>query len=347
MAYGALEDDGDEGGRKERPMKMNVARRFVGAKKTFQAKHRIAYSNLIAPRLNPLGLEDRFFLGYEYRLYNTRGKLKDGSHIGLAFSPFASPAMTRLGGTLTIMPLAILRLQASAGWLQHFGTLQFLQSYDSPGADFSTSSLRANEKDRYAAGGVQAQLSALLQLKAGPIAIRSDTSFYYTNFFNLTKGDDVWYDIRLDLLSANKGWTAVNDSDILYLSKFGLTAGVRATASRAFYPDFVYDTTDVDDQASPRYPLATEVERGEDPNQHTFRVGPMLAYTFFDRPERSFNKPSIILITQWWVKHRFRTGEDTVGGSVGDSKKGMPLIVLGFAFQGELWSSPAAQGRKK
>ena len=66
-----------------------------------------------------------------------------------------------------------------------------------------------------------------------------------------------------------------------------------------------------------------------DPNPMTHRVGPFLAYRFYSEPRGStmFNEPTIILIVNWWLSHRYRTGEDV--------SQAVPYIVLGFLFNGE------------
>src|SRR5262249_26209564 len=33
-------------------------------------KHSVQYSSLLAPRINPLGFEERLWIGYQYRLYD-------------------------------------------------------------------------------------------------------------------------------------------------------------------------------------------------------------------------------------------------------------------------------------
>lgn len=311
----------------------------------FQPKHKIAYSNVLLLRANPLGAEDRFHIGYEYRLYNRDKLIFNTSHIGIGFSPFLSPALARVAGTITIQPLAILRLQAHAGWLQHFGSLWFMQSYDSPGADWSTFQQREDESQKYAGGGPQVQLSALLQArfkagKAGFIAVRNDLNAYWTNIRGMPAGDELWYDIRNDVLVANRNWYMTYDGDLLFLTHFGLTAGVRASVVHAWYPDRVYDAGDTDDVPTPDNPRPVPVEVGDDPNNPSLRFGPVFAYTFYDNPQRRFNKPTLLLMSQWWLMHRFRTGGPGVEPSTfGDSRRGMPQLVLGFSFQGDVWAS--------
>jgi hypothetical protein len=73
----------------------------------------------------------------------------------------------------------------------------------------------------------------------------------------------------------------------------------------------------------------------EDPNGPIMRLGPVLAYRFFDEPGEAFNQPTILAIVNWHLKHRWRTGLDT--------HQALPYIALAFSFSGELWSS----GRKE
>lgn len=308
-------------------------------------KHSIFYSNLLVARLNPLGLANRLSLEYRYRLYDTRSVLKDGSYIAVGFEPFVTPAVARISGVVFVKPLAILRLRASYGLFAQYGTFQFTQSYDTPTAEHFTAEYYATDDERYATIGSQGQFGALLQAKIGPIAIRNDTNFFRTDIDlkdnnGLFGKDDLFYYIQDDIMLAAHGWHVTNDSDVLYLSDFGLTAGIRTSVTKAFYPDDIF----------------LPGESTNDPNGPTVRVGPLIAYTFYDKPEekKRFNKPSILLISQWWVKHRYRTGaaadfgqsisdrpdgKKEPVGNLGDSLPAMPWFVLGFAFQGELFAS--------
>lgn len=300
-------------------------------------KHSIVYNDLLPLRLNPLGLENRITFEYRYRLYDTASKLKDGAHIGFGVEPVLNPALTRVSAMLTVQPLAILRLRAAYGLLAHFGTFDFMQSYNTPTADYYTAEYESTTDTRYASVGTQLQLAALLQAKVGPIAIRNDLQTFRTDVPLRDRDGDgrpdtVFYFIRDDMMIQGTGWHLINDSDILYISTFGLTAGVRSTVVKAFYDDASFRPG----------------ESTEDPNGPAWRLGPLLAYSFYDRPveRRRFNKPTILLISQWHIKHRYRaagspafSSDGTVErGSLGDSIRGMPTIVLGFSFQGELWS---------
>lgn len=302
-------------------------------------RHSLVYSNLLAARINPLGLEQRLWIGYRFRLYNKEGALWAPANISLYFAPLVSPALVVARAMVEIMPLAILRLRAGYGFVQFFGNFQFLQSYESPYDDFSDGQLRAEAEagNNYPGRGGLGTLEALLQAKVWRIAIRNDLKFQRYDF-ELRDGDDLGYNIRIDALVANNGWSLTNDSDILYLHPLRgggqITAGARGTLVHAFYPERVY-------------------EAGEDssvnPNGPMYRLGPILAWTIYDRPGTRFNKPSIFVISQWHLAHRWRTGlvevdRPGMGPATRGSSQAIPTFSIGFAFNGELWGS---NGKKK
>jgi hypothetical protein len=57
------------------------------------------------------------------------------------------------------------------------------------------------------------------------------------------------------------------------------------------------------------------------------RVGPAVRWAFFDRTTGA-EFASIFLIAQWYLRHRYRTGE-AVSGAI-------PLLGLGFMLTGGL-----------
>jgi hypothetical protein len=188
-----------------------------------------------------------------------------------------------------------------------------MQSYDSPHDEHAPSDLdRGRDNDEnYATQGHQIELDLLLQVKFGKIAVRNDSQAYW-NKMRLRGNDDVFYDIRIDAMVPNGGWALVNDTDVLYVGDKGLRAGLRGTVTKAFFPERVFEEGDDTD----------------DPNGPMFRVGPMLAYQFFDRPGAKFNKPTVFLIPQWNLVHRYRTGRDI--------HMAIPTLVVGLGFGGDL-----------
>ncbi|MFO7564349.1 MAG: hypothetical protein R6X02_17005 [Enhygromyxa sp.] len=284
-------------------------------------KHSIQYTNLLAPRINPLGLENRLWIGYQYRLYNKQKTILDGSNIGIFFRPILSPAIALIGATLQVQPAAVLRLRATYSYLSYFGTFQFLQSFQSPHDDFSETRLRtlADEGRNYVTSGHQVELEALIRARYKGLVLRSTTVADY-NIMNLRGDDDVYYDIRVDAMVPNNGWVLFNDTDLFWLHDIkkdkrpSVIAGMRASVVAPFYPKSVYEPGDVP----------------ENPNGPQFRIGPEVGYIFYDRADRPrFNKPTLLLIPQWNVIHRWRAGRDV--------SPVYPTIVAAFVFQGQLW----------
>lgn len=302
----------------EAEVELEAPERLVDDQKNFPGnlppRHRLYYLNLVAARYNPLGLEERLWMGYQRRLYSKSDPLWNQSNIAFFGNLLLSPAIARFGATFQYQPLSILRFRATYGYQSWFGTFQYMRSYDSPYVDHSETKLGRDADNglNYATSGHQVELGGLFQIKVGPIAIRSNTNVYY-NAYNLNGQNDVFYDVRIDALVPNNGWNLLNDSDVLYLPDNGLLLGVRATTTKSFFPDRVYEPG----------------EETVDPNGPMFRVGPAIGYQFFDRPGAAFNKPLILLLSQWHVKHRFRTGLDR--------NQAIPTLALAFKFEGDLW----------
>jgi hypothetical protein len=277
-------------------------------------KHRIEYGNLLVLRYNPLGAEDRFDLGYRRRLYaHDEAALRD-NHAGLAFTPTISPAVIRVGGTAEARLLSVLVLGMGYYFVAWLGTFDQVQSFPSATAAHSDTALDAGGEDgnAYVTTGSQLQLRAQPIVKLGPVVVRNDLNLFYTDAA-LHDGDRAFYDIRSDLLVPNRGWSLTNDSDVLFLSDFGLVAGIRSSVAHALFEE--------------RHFLPGEPH--DTPATPTWRLGPLLAYVFSDDLGRRFNKPTVLLIASWWLKHRYRTGRDV--------SQGVPNLVLGFKFEGELW----------
>lgn len=285
-------------------------------------KHSITYSSLLAPRVNPLGLEERFWIGYQYRLYKKSGDVFKGSNIGIFLRPILSPAIGLVGPTLQIQPLAVLRLRATWSFVGWFGTFDYMQSYQSPWDDFSDTRLdeQTRKGENYATTGQQTELELLFQVRFKQIVLRNTLTADY-NRMKLRGDDDLYYDIRIDALVPNNGWVIFNDTDLMWAQDFKgprkstLLAGARATVIKAFYPDSVYEPGDP----------------SGDPNGPIFKIGPNIGYIFYDRPKERprFNRPTLLLIPQWNVIHRWRSGRDV--------NIGYPTISLAFVFTGQLW----------
>lgn len=310
-------------------------------------KHRISYNNIVVARLNPLGLINRLLIEYRYRIYDEPSLLKNGSYIGVGVETQLSPGLATVRPQIQIQPLAVLKLRAGYGLFTHFGTFDLASSYESPLDEHYIAEIAAqgDQGENYANIGGQGVFGALLQAKVSQVAIRNDLNFFVSNM-QLEDGDNVWYSQLDDMMLEGDGWHLTNDSDLLWLSNFGLTVGVRNTVTKAFYNDSSFRPGEL-----------AIVERDGDPNGPTNRVGPLIAYTFFDDPREHprFNRPSILVISQWWTNHRYRTGalldepynresitlnedgEPEAVGSIGDGLPAMPYLVIGFAFEGDFF----------
>ena len=286
---------------------------------------RLVLNNLVAFRYNPLGFEDQLRAGLQRRLYQSSNPLLRDNFFFGGVAPRANPAFIKLGPSVEIQPLSIFNLRLGAEFIGYYSTFGFLQSFASPTDEYSDSKLlegrRQTPARNYSTYGVHAMIEPTLQFKLGPVVLRSKLALEYWRM-QVRDGDRVFYDVTLDTLIPKAGWVMQNDLDLLYLHELTsltgslkgarLTAGVRYTAVKPFYK-------------------STDYAPGDDPslasNDH-HRVGPLVAFTFFDRGYTSFNRPTAILIANWYVKHRYRTGQDVSGA--------IPYLIVGFSFQSDL-----------
>jgi hypothetical protein len=284
----------------------------------YRVRHSLVYRNLFAARYNPLGLVNEFILGYRVQLIDRPGALYKDSFAAVHLHTFLNPAFGRVGPMVEIQPLAILNFQATYNYVGYFSTFDQLMSFPTPTENYSDSELsrRGDLGENYITTGHLVTLSMLLQAKVGRIAVRDNLKAYWADL-NLADGDTVFYDQTLDILEPNRGWVINNDADVLYLFDFGLKLGARYTVTHAIYRQ---------EHFLPGQPLIKGV------NSPMHRIGPAALYTFYDKPERRFNKPTLILMLQWWARHRWRTGEDV--------HPGVPYLVLGFLFEGRLLPDP-------
>lgn len=276
------------------------------------AKQRINYDSTTGIRLNPLGLETLYTLGYRYRLHASTARALRENDIGVVLNPTINPAVARMGGFLELRPLTMLNLQAGVYHTEYFGAFKALQTFERASEDFSDTKLAENSDAglNHPRSGLEVTLRALALAKVGPIVLRGDLMFAYSQ---ISEGE-LYYNPRMDVLAPTHGWFLHSDIDLLYLTDFGLAAGARASTTAAFYDDEI-----LGDPA------------GEE-NTPMLRLGPMVAYTFYDKPERRFNKPTLIGIAGWWLLHRYRTGLDV--------NQAIPCATIAFRFEGDLLSPP-------
>jgi hypothetical protein len=295
----------------------------LAERKLDRPQHSVFLRNTFVGRLNPVGLVDLMQLSYRHRLYKEEEAALADNFVGLGVVPSLSPAFARVGPILEFQPASVLQLWASYEVLYYFGAFNFLQSFPSPLADFSDTEIRrrgdlpdGDPLKHYAASGTQLNLGGTAQIKVGPIAVRNLFRAMRPDY-DARSGDRVVYDILFDTLVPDGGWFVNNDVDALYVTSFGLSAGARWTANYSFFRARDY---------------APGEDASQNPNTPMHRVGPVVAYSFWKDRGGAFDNPTLLLIANWWLEHRWRTGAD-VG-------QGVPYLAFGFQFSGELLKPP-------
>ncbi len=277
---------------------------------------RLVANSLIAARVNPLGLEVQSRVGYQTQLYQNEGLLFRDNFLFVGGFPRISPAGVKVGPMVEFQPLTIFNLRLSAEYVGFFSTHGFLQSYGSANAESSDTTRELGEVagQNYAASGARFAIEPFVQLKVGPVAVRNRFALEYWRM-GLREGDRVWYEGTLDTLLPRKGFVYTNDLDVLYLGLQPLVVGVRHSLVKPLYTSSHFPEGE-----------ALTVENGH------HRLGLLAAYVFYDEGYTAFNKPAVLLNVAWYLRHRYRTGEDV--------SQAVPYMVLGFAFQSDLLGGP-------
>ena len=282
--------------------------------------HRIVYRNTIGGRLNPLGLLYEGRLMYRLRLYETESLALRDNFIGGGLALSMSPAFANVGAYVEFQPLSVLGFWASYVYSRYFRTFGLMQSYPSAASsDFSdpensrrAALPRTDPASNYVTDGSQLIIGADFQVKfLEVILLRSKTRLIRADY-KLRDGDNVYYEQFYDVLAPNRGWVLTDDVDLLWQRRdLKMFAGLRYTATTAFYDGRQY--------------LA-----GEEQTNRNFmhRVGPFAGYTFKVEDGARFNNPTVFILAQWWLVHRYRTGQV--------STQALPLISVGFQFTGDL-----------
>jgi hypothetical protein len=267
---------------------------------------RLLLQNVLAIRYNPIGLEDQLKVLLQQRLYEHPSALLRDNWISIGLSPKMNPAYIRLGAMAEVQPASIFNLRITGERVWYLRSFNYLQSFESPRANFSDSQLRsrAAESLSYATTAWHATLEPTFQVKVKAIAIRNRTTLELWKA-DLSQGDLTFYEGTLDTLIPNGGWVISNDLDVLYTGPRRVF-GVRYSAVVPFY------------------------DHADDNSHH--RLGPLFAYTFFDHRFARFDRPTVFAVAQWYVKHRFRTGADVSGL--------IPYLAVGFSFQADLFQPP-------
>lgn len=301
---------------------------------------RLALSDLTVLRVNPLGFETRARFGVEKRLYVSESKAFENNFVFAGLLPKLNPASAHLGLGVEIQPASFFNLRGAAEVGQFFGTFDMLQSFTTPTANWSDQTRKdlgdagIDALEPYSAGALRLTVMPTLQLKVGPVVVRNTLTLDYWDLA-LRDGDTVAYEATVDVPLPDEGWVLSNDLDLLYMTDFGLVAGLRYTLVRPMYREEHFADPNRDAAGN-----AADFEAHKNDNAHQ-RLGLFAAYTLYDRPNETFNKPTIILIAAWYLDHRYRTGApDTLGPGERDEdyvSQAMPYVILGFAFDATLW----------
>lgn len=281
-------------------------------------KDQVVYRSTNIFRYNPLGLITDNQIAWRHRLYKDDSVVLRDNFFGLGLTPQVSAGYARIGALFELQPLSVLRLWGNAEVVGYFGTFGLFQSFEHATSDYSDSEISrrgalpdGNALKNGPTYGTQLTAGADLQFKVGPIAAR--------NLFRLVRGDyamrdgdTVYYDQFYDVLAANGGAFVSNDTDILFITDFGLIAGLRFNTTMPFYGPEQF---------------ADGIVR-EHTNGPTLRGGPLVTYTFFDDDRVIWNKPTVLVSTQWYALHRWRTGADV--------SQLVPYVVVGLQFSGDL-----------
>jgi len=277
-----------------------------------QGPNTIHYTNLTALRYNPLGLQNQFEVNFRRQLFDPGDSpILENNYIALVIAPIFSPATARLGVALDVRPLNILKLEVRYEALFYFGNFNLLPAFAHANEDFSDSAIkdRGEAGLNYATQGSQVTLDAEVRAPLGPFVVRSRFKASYVDVA-LRGEDTVWYEQYFDILLPKSGWFFMNDADLL-LPLGNLTVGIRHHFSTTSYPDEAF----------------LEGESRTTSSVPNHRLGPIVAYRFSDNPGATWNQPTVILLVNWYLKHRWRTGADV--------SQAIPYVVLGFAFNGD------------
>jgi hypothetical protein len=283
--------------------------------------NRLFFRSLTAARVNPLGLLEIFTLSYRSRIKKSDSLILKDNFVGMGINGELSPAFGRIGPMIEIQPLTILRIWAAYQVVGYFGTFNLFQSFQSANDEYSDTVIdelgsMEGDADAYTTTGTQFTAGANFQIKFGPIALRSLFRLVRPDY-TLREGDTVFYDQFYDILAPDEGWYLTNDADLLYVTDFGFVGGVRHTLTKAFY--------DENQHFRPG-----EGDLGLNPMMH--RLGPLLGYTFSKKAAGArFNNPTLLVLVNWWLQHRYRTGEDV--------SQAFPYTAVAFLFTGDLWVS--------
>jgi hypothetical protein len=285
-------------------------------------RDRLIYANATLLSTPALLLTD-LRLDYRRRLYRTENLALADNFIGGGISALLTPVGFIEGAHVDFSPTTFFRLSGSVDFYQLLGNLNLMQSFARAEDNWGPKELGrlgklpAGDPGRnYATSGFSFTGAALLQLKFGPVALRSSNRLRWATF-KLREGDRVFYDPILDLAVPNGGWAIASSNQVAY-SIGRLLVGLEMFVAQGLYR--------ADDFAP----------GAQNPNVLAVRLGPIALWRFFEGTRQHFN-PALVASVSWFLSHRFRTGVDV--------SRAIPFAAISFVFWGDVLEVPAAKDR--
>ncbi|MDF2693192.1 MAG: hypothetical protein K0S65_1575 [Labilithrix sp.] len=274
----------------------------------------LRYTNTLGAQMNPRALGDDVRIRYRHRLYAGEGTLFEQNFVGAFGGVALGAGVLRPIVGLELQPLSALTLGVSYNPMLYLGAFGLAQSYPSPKSDYGSGAIAApadGPGGSYALFVHQVTLHGSLQGKAGALVFRNAVRATYFHA-DPHEGDRVLYDPSFDVAVYRRGWALQNDSDAGIVFNKHLVAGLRHTLVVTWYPSGAFASG----------------EPTETHDSPTSRVGPFASYTFFERRGGTVDSASLSSVVQWYVAHRYRTGEA--------SPAALPLAGLAFTVSGDL-----------
>ncbi|MCA9567655.1 MAG: hypothetical protein KC656_07425, partial [Myxococcales bacterium] len=244
------------------------------------------YTNAFFGRVNPLGAIDYFKVGYKRRLEIGDTALGRDAYVFAGAQVSASPAFARAGVFFEAEPTGLLQFGALYQYGYYFGTFDQIASFSSTDEVFADSFLKRLSGDGQTGPRSGHVVNAWIQpkFKLGFFAVR-DTLTMIWQQLDLPAGEIAFYDQIVDRMAPNGGFMLTNDADVMFFWDDNGLVGLRYTYSASFF-----DGSETGPGALPHH-----------------RIGPLLAYTFFDHKERArFDRPTLFALVQWWLQHPYR-----------------------------------------
>jgi hypothetical protein len=267
-------------------------------------------------RANPLGFGLESHLSLRQRLYASESPALADNFASLGIDGAVSPASAHVGVAAELQPLTVIGFYARAGVTGYFGNFDELQAFPSPRSDWSNAAIDSiaalppgDPRHSQAASSFELAFGSRQQVKLGQIALSNEASMTRYSA-SLREGDRVFYEPTQAVIVGQKAYLFTDDLDLVWLHG-GLVAGLRFSVLHPFFGARHY---------APGEPLEND--------DSEMRLGPLLAYRFFKNDGHWFNAPTLVLLTNWYLQHRYRTGAEI--------SQAIPYVVVGFGFFGDL-----------